>query len=106
MQVKKVYCKTAHAFKMQTWIQHKEATNLKLKYWIFGPDQFECIKYCSYLNNWLCVWGGMHRYVYPLDFFGVFFCSGGVGGLLLFFFKDFWVTMKSSQELSSFDARQ
>lgn len=32
MQVKKVYCKTAHAFKMQTWIQHKEATNLKLKY--------------------------------------------------------------------------
>jgi len=27
MQVKKVYCKTAHAFK----IQHKKATNLKLK---------------------------------------------------------------------------
>lgn len=31
MQLKKLHCKTAHAFKMQTWTQHRAATNLKLK---------------------------------------------------------------------------
>lgn len=31
MQLKKLYCKTARAFKMQTWTQYKETTNLKLK---------------------------------------------------------------------------